>query len=61
MKASPMQISRALFNRHPGESPDPLNKRHAGGTDRAEGIYWAPAFAGVTGSVGVIGKAARAS
>jgi hypothetical protein len=44
MMMSPMQT----LSRHPGERRDPLNKRLAGSADRAEEIYWAPAFAGVT-------------
>jgi hypothetical protein len=34
--------------RHPGQSRDPLGKCHAGSAARAERIYWAPVFAGVT-------------
>ena len=52
-----MKVSQSPLNRHPGESRDPFNKRHASSADRVDRIYWAPAFAGVTVGLGVTGKA----
>jgi hypothetical protein len=35
------------FNRHPGESRDPLNSARAGSAARTALIQWTPACAGV--------------
>jgi hypothetical protein len=46
--ADNMQISALTIFRHPGESRDPLNSRHAGCAAQISLIQGGPAFAGMT-------------